>query len=177
MQYVLVLACDLTSDGQTLGPMTIVRLERALRYVQGTDTCLVVAASWSPRHPKQPVPMAEMMAVWLRARGWHKIRVAQAKVFNTRGELNAAWQLGPLSSIISDPLHLARVRILVERLRGKAYAEELEYVATDAMAITRRGQSLEMIKRAFVRYCPFWLQDAVIWLQHHTLLRHLNLSY
>lgn len=177
MEYALVLACDLTPDGQALGPATLARLQRGLTYARETGVRLVVAGSWSPRHPQQSKPMAEMMADWLVVQGQIDVCVLRARVFNTRGELSVACQLTSLQAIISDPLHLKRVKIILQRLKGCDYAESLEYVPTPETSMTDRGQSLELAKCAFVRYCPFWLQDVTIFLLHHTPLRRINLSY
>ncbi|MFN3188099.1 MAG: YdcF family protein [Candidatus Paceibacteria bacterium] len=171
--HALILACDLTPDGTKLGPKTIARLERALQHVQETGERLVVAASWSPRHPQQSVSMAKMMAAWLQERGYAETVVREATRFNTRGELEVS---PDVSSIISDPLHLRRARIMVRRMYGCQKALDIKYVATEATTMTTKGRLLEPLKCAFL-YTPLWFQDGVTYLLHRTLLRRINLSY
>jgi len=173
----LVLGCDLTPDGSDIGPLTIARLARALQHHKETGEQLVVAASWSPRHPKQKFTMANLMSGWLRENGYFDALVLEAKRFNTRGELQAWFASDRVcSSIISDPLHLRRTKIIVRKMKGKQFADLLVYVPTEAPAMTVKGQMLEPLKRAFL-YLPFWAQDGMIYLLHNTPLRKINLSY
>ncbi|PIR95454.1 hypothetical protein COT93_02280 [Candidatus Falkowbacteria bacterium CG10_big_fil_rev_8_21_14_0_10_37_18] len=169
----LILACDLTPDGTNLGPKTIARLERGLQHAQETGEQLVVAASWSPRHPQQSVTMAEMMALWLQEHSYTDTVVRNATRFNTRGELEASHDV---SSIISDPLHLRRVRIMVRKMYGRQKARDINYIPTDESGMTTKGRFLEPFKCGFL-YFPLWFQDGVIYLLHHTPLRRINLSY
>lgn len=173
----LILGCDLTPDGIDIGPLTIARLVRALKHHEVTGEQLVVAAAWSPRHPKQKSTMANLMSKWLRENGYFDALVLEAKRFNTRGELQAWFASDRVcSSIISDPLHLRRTKIIVRKMKGKQFADSLSYVPTEETAMTAKGQMLEPLKRAFL-YLPFWAQDGVIYLLHNTPLRKINLSY
>ncbi|OGG88773.1 hypothetical protein A2592_03115 [Candidatus Kaiserbacteria bacterium RIFOXYD1_FULL_42_15] len=169
----LILACDLTPDGTNLGQKTIARLERGLRHAQETGERLIVAASWSPRHPQQPSAMAEMMASWLKEHGYTDTVVRQATRFNTRGELDV---VPDVDSIISDPLHLKRVRIMIRQMYGRRKARDVNYVPTTETSMTAKGRLLEPFKCAFL-YMPLWFQDGVIYLLHHSPLRRINLSY
>ena len=173
----IVLGCDLTRDGSGIGPQTVARLVRALKHHEATGEQLVVAASWSPRHPLQNFTMATLMSQWLEKKGYLDALVLEAKRFNTRGELQAWFASDRVcSSIISDPLHLRRTKIIVRKMKGKQFADSLSYVPTEETAMTAKGQMLEPLKRAFL-YLPFWAQDGVIYLLHNTPLRKINLSY
>jgi len=173
----LVLGCDLTPDGADIGPMTIARLARALQHHEATGEQLVAAASWSPRHPKQKFTMANLMSNWLRENGYFDALALEVKLFNTRGELQAWFDSDRVcSSIISDPLHLRRTKIIVQKMKGKDLADRMNYVPTEAGAMTAKGRMLEPCKRAFL-YLPFWAQDGVIYLLHNTPLRKINLSH
>jgi len=178
IRYALVLACDLTPDGTALGPQTILRLERGLRHAQSTGDRLVVAASYSPRHPQQPEPMAEMMATWLMERGYENVCVLRAPTFRTKGELAVFLSFPAAAVIISDPVHLTRTRALIERTHGRRVAERLEYIATDAPAMSRWGRRLEPVKLWYVRHIPLGIDDAVwrtvTWV---TVRLKINLSY
>ena len=169
----LILACDLTPDGTRLGPKSIARLERGLLHAQETGEQLVVAGSWSPRHPQQPVAMAEMMADWLRGRGYADTVVRHATRFNTRGELDV---VPDADSVISDSLHLKRVRIMIRQMYGRRKARDVNYVPTTETSMTTKGRMLEPLKCAFL-FTPLWFQDGVIYLLHRTPLRRINLSY
>lgn len=177
-RYALVLACDLTPDGAALGPQTILRLERGLRHANETGDRLVVAATYSPRHPNQSEPMAELMATWLMERGCENVCVLRAPTFRTKGELAVFLSLPAASVIISDPVHLARTRALIERVHGPEVAERLEYVPTEAPAMSRWGQRLEPMKLWYVRHVPLSIDDAVwrtvTWV---TVRLRINLSY
>lgn len=173
----LVLGCELIPDGSDIGPQTVARLVRALKHHKATGEQLVVATSWSPRHPLQNITMATLMSQWLEKKGYCDALVLEAKRFNTRGELQAWFASDRVcSSIISDPLHLRRTKIIVRKMKGKDFADTMNYVPTEATAMTAKGQMLEPLKRAFL-YLPFWAQDGVIYLLHNTPLRKINLSY
>jgi len=176
--YALVLACDLTPDGTGLGPQTILRLERGLQYTQQTGDRLVVAASWSPRHPHQPKAMAEMMAEWLSERGCVDVCVLRARTFRTKGETAAFLGLTDAVAIVSDPLHLVRTKALIARTHGRGVAERLRYVPTDAPAMSRWGQRLEPVKLWYVRHIPLAVDD-VVWrtVTWVTVRLKINLSY
>lgn len=178
--YGLVLACDLTPDGLGLGPNTILRLERGVAHHRETSEPLLVAASWSPRHPNQPNLMGHMMNEWFFANGCSSVVTLLAKVFNTRGELLATNELSISKlTIISDELHLQRTKILVERMQRKGMLQSMVvvYKSTDKSAMTAKGAKLEPLKRFFIRRAPFWLQDVVIFVMHKTPVRHFNASY
>jgi hypothetical protein len=180
IHYVLILACDLLPDGSDIGPVTIARLHEGLDHWVLTGATPIVAASWSPRHPAQRQPMSNMMANWLEAAGSNHVLVLEAKRFNTKGELEALSHLEiDRLSIVSDGLHLQRVQVLVQRMQEKGLLKpfSVRYIATKKSSMTARGSTLEGVKKAFVQYVPFWVQDSIVFLLHKTPLRHINLSY
>ncbi len=176
--YVLVLACDLSSDGTQLGPHTIARLKRGLEYWKNTDEKLVLAASMSPRHPNQPHIMAVMMAQWLHEHGCVDVCILCAETFRTKGEVNEFLKLDGAKGIISDALHLKRTKALIRRTHGKRVAEQLLYICTEESAMTEKGARMEPLKLLYARYFPLWLDDAtwrfVTWC---TVKTGWNLSY
>ncbi len=152
MYYALVLACDLTKDGQELGPKTILRLKRALKHHHDTHERLVVAASWSPSHPTQPKPMADMMAAWLYEHGCSDVCIRTATLFNTRGELREFFSLSSPNSIISAPWHLKRVKLLIAQDYGRGSVDMLTYVPVEEHVMsTKERFLLEPLKLSFER--------------------------
>ncbi len=178
MPNALVLGGDLTPDGLALGPQSIIRLERGLRFASETGYQLVVAAGFSPRHRQQSVAMSVMMHAWLCAHGYRDAIVLTAKQFRTKGEVAVFMTLPEPGAIISDEIHLCRTCDMVVRLYGEAVAEQLLFVPTDTVAMTKRGQRLEPLKRFYIRHIPLALYDAawhaVTWA---TVKFGINLSY
>ncbi len=124
--YVLVLGCDLSEDGSELGPMSIARLEFALKYANSLSMILVLAAGMSPRpqHGNQKKTMAMMMADWLSQKNFYDVLVLRANVFNTRGELETALTglCGQsLAGVIGGKIKLPEQKIWLERFLQITY--------------------------------------------------------
>lgn len=159
----LVLACDLVSNGKRLGPKTIARLRAALKYQRATGVALVVAASFAPNFPEQRESMAQMMASWLYARGCRNICMLLAPEFNTRGELQAFFQLNTSGqrSIISADYQLRRTKLLVRQMYGRQVAESINYIVVEAdKASTKEKYLLEPLKLIHVYLPAAWREAA-----------------
>ncbi len=159
----LVLACDLALDGNQLGPKTIKRLTRGLEHHRETGDTLVVAASFSPDFPEQRRSMAVMMAAWLNEHGCSNVVVLNAKAFNTRGELDAFFELkvDGERTIISAPYHLRRTRLIVWQMFGWQQLRSTRFVAVDDDTLSMKETILEPLKLVHVLLPPSWRDPAV----------------
>ncbi len=182
VSYALVLACDLLLDGSDIGPKTILRLEQGLQHWKKTGEHLVVAASFSPHHPTQPTAMANMMADWLKVHGCTDVVVLRAKMFNTRGETDAFFQLKGASTIISAPWHLRRVKVQLWSDCGLKFVRSLNFVSADRHTMSRKERfflepsklAFEVITIKWPRTARNWLWDKIVRL---LLLGGVSLSY
>lgn len=175
--YVLVLGRDLTEDSLSLGPNTILRLQRALTHSAETGETIVVAAGWSPTHPNQIQTMAEMMRDWLISSNNIAVVVLHALQFNSRGELEVFLKMEGAVSIITAPWHHLRVRLLVRQIAGRRVASQMNYVDSDDK-MSPKDKKLEPKKLLFLRIVPPFLQP-LVWRTVTRILtkRGVRLSY
>lgn len=148
--YALVLACDLLPDGSNIGPKTIMRLECALQHWELTGEHLVVAASFSPRHPYQAKRMSGMMADWLEEHGCTDVIIFQAEMFNTRGETDSFFTLDNARTIISAPWHLRRVKVQLLSDHDSDFVKALQFVPVEKNRMSMKEKFiLEPLKLGF----------------------------
>lgn len=175
----LVLGQDLNEEGTDIGPRTVLRLREAFSHYQRTGEVLVVAAGFSPRHKNQKVTMAQMMAEYLWSLGECKVLVLEARLFNTRGELEAFFLLEGARTIISAPWHLRRVRIMIDQEFGRGRLETLRFVAVEKNVMTFKERFfLEPLKCLFVRFVPNDKRDK-LWYKATFISKKMgiNISY
>jgi len=141
----LVLACDLTPEGE-LGTHTIARLERGLLWhKENPAATLVVTAGNSPYHPLLSITMAELMLEWLVRRHCYRVKVGLAPTFDTRGELLALQQIEAIRYvIISAWWHIPRVRLIARQVFGSSAS--LEFVSAWSDRPTLKQLVLELPK-------------------------------
>jgi len=160
----LVLACDLTKDGQ-LGPHSISRLKRGVLWHIDELGAIVVAAGRSPYHPDQQLTMAQLMASWIKIRNPGTnipVIIKEAKTFDTRGELNALKEAIALEYvIITSWWHLPRSRLIAWQVFPRG--TRLRGVADWWDRPTFRQLILEVPKYVHTMLPPSWRLKARAW--------------
>ncbi len=166
MDYILVLGCEVEkskSGKYVLGVRTKARLTTGFVFLKTLRRgVIVVAATRPPLFPDMEVTMASLMKDWLLEAGCTEDEVVEldAESLNTRGELKAfisyvrerndevAWL-----NIVSEALHLRRVRMILGRMYGRQIAGSCMYLRTNPEENSFRNSFLEFWKRIYV-WCP-----------------------
>ncbi len=177
MDYILVLGCEVEkskSGKYVLGVRTKARLTTGFVFLKTLGRgVIVVAATRPPLFPDMEVTMASLMKDWLLEAGCTEDEVVEldAESLNTRGELKAfipyvqnvqerdggvAWL-----NIVSEALHLRRVRMILGRMYGRQIAGSCMYLRTYPEENSLRNSFLEFCKRLYV-WCPEQWRDWVL---------------
>lgn len=183
MEKILVLANDMTHNGMNVGPFTRLRIEAGLRYALEYGHGILFIAGRSPRHLDQSQSMAALMAQELAGMKYgHQIQCCThegASEFRTVGEIDAALSAygEELTAIVSDRVHLRRVKLILIKRHGREVADRIKLVPTSTRSMSIKARLLEPLKCLYMRLAP--VEDARLW---HTLNRILlrwgiNVSY
>ncbi len=177
MDYILVLGCEVEkskSGKYVLGVRTKARLTTGFVFLKTLGRgVIVVAATRPPLFPDMEVTMASLMKDWLLEAGCTEDEVVEldAESLNTRGELKAfipyvqnvqerdggvAWL-----NIVSEALHLRRVRMILGRMYGRQIAGSCMYLRTNPEENSLRNSFLEFCKRLY-EWCPEQWRDWVL---------------
>lgn len=134
----LILACDLTPDGLSLGPRSVTRSRCGSEYAASIGASICVAATFSPDHPGQQLPMSTLMKDELASYTSQQVYDLQGEgEFNTRGEARkfidfAQKMKVPLGrlSVSSAWWHIKRVPLIFEQEFGREVSDIIHFQPT-----------------------------------------------